>query len=76
MSEEKINEYKQKLAKYQSELQETDKQLIILEEQLKQQGEKLQEAFHTTEPTELQKISETYLKDIAELEKELRDMTQ
>ena len=68
MNDQKIQEYQEKLNKYQTEYQNIERQMIILEEQLKQQESKLQEAFQTTDPNELTKIMTAYDQEIKDLE--------
>ncbi len=67
----KADEYKNKLSILEKDKQDVDRQLIILEEQHKQYQEKIQQAFGTIEPQELQKIAAQYMQDIETLESQL-----
>ncbi len=68
---EKAQEYKNKLGSLEAQKQDLEKQLIILGEQHKQYKETIQQAFNTTNPEELKKIADSYLKDIQVLEEQL-----
>ncbi len=67
----KAEEYKQKLSELQTKKSEVERQLIILEEQYNQYKDKIEQAFNTSDPEELQKIAAQYLVDIQTLEGQL-----
>jgi uncharacterized coiled-coil DUF342 family protein len=68
---QKANEYKAKVQQLQTQKQELEKQIIILEEQYNQYRETIEKAFQTTDPEKLKEIAEGYLKDIETLEEQL-----
>jgi len=67
----KATHYKAKLDELSAQKQEVDRQLILMEEQYNQYKEKIEQAFSTSDPEELSKIAQQYLKDIEALEKDL-----
>ena len=73
---EKAQEYKTKVEQLKQEKDELNRQLIIYEEQYKQYKEKIEQAFGTSDPDELQKIAEKFLEEIHVLEKELNESTE
>ncbi len=68
---QKAQEYKQKLGALETQKQDLEKQVIILNEQYKQYQETIKKAFNTTVPEELRDIANSYLKDIQVLEEQL-----
>jgi predicted nucleic acid-binding Zn-ribbon protein len=68
---QKAQEYKSRVEQLQSQKQDLEKQLIILEEQYKQYQETIEKAFQTTDPEKLREIASSYLKDIEVLESQL-----
>ncbi len=68
---QKAQEYKSKLSGLQSQKQDLEKQVIILEEQYKQYQDTIEKAFNTTDIEELKRIADGYLKDIEVLEEQL-----
>jgi len=71
VDELKIEEYKHKLELYTKEKTDIEKQLILIEDQYKQQQQKIKDAFGTIDPIKLQKISDECQIQITQLEKEL-----
>jgi len=71
---QKAQEYKMRLDVLTGERQEIERQLILMEEQYKQYKLKIEEAFNTSDPEELQKIAEGYIHNIEELEKQLQEI--
>ncbi len=68
---QKAQEYKHKLGALETQKQDLEKQVIILNEQYKQYQETIEKAFNTTDPEELRGIANNYLKDIQVLEEQL-----
>jgi len=69
----KAEEYKGRVQNLETQKQEVERQLIILEEQYKQYKEKIEQAFGTSDPKQLQEIAEGYLQEIETLEAQLND---
>ncbi len=69
---QKAEQYRIRLEQLQTQRQDIDRQLIILEEQHKQYLEKIENSFGTTDPEELHKIASGYLIDIDKLEAQLQ----
>ncbi len=67
----KAQEYKSKLGALETQKNDLEKQVIILDEQYKQYKDTIEKAFKTTDPEELRKIAESYLSDIQILEEQL-----
>ena len=68
---QKAQEYKSKLQELQNQKQDLEKQVIILEEQYRTYQDTIEKSFGTTDPEELKKIADGYLKDIKILEEQL-----
>ena len=67
----KAEEYKTRVQSLETQKQEVERQLIILEEQYKQYRDKIEQAFGTSDYTKLQEIAGGYLKEIETLEVQL-----
>jgi len=67
----KAEEYKTRVQSLETQKQEVERQLIILEEQYKQYRDKIEQAFGTSDYTKLQEIAGGYLKEIETLEAQL-----
>ena len=70
ITEASIQAYESKKNNLEQQIQAQSREKIILEEQLKQQNEILLQTFGTIDPTELNKIADSYQLEITKLEEE------
>jgi len=67
----KLEEYQNKKAALEIELEQVNRNIIISEQSISQQEEVFNQQFKTTDPVELQKIAEQYQATIQAKEAEL-----
>ncbi len=72
----KLEEYQAKKQQLQSELEKVNREIILTEQTIQQQQEVFQTQFGTTDPVELQKISDQYKDSITIKEAELVALEQ
>jgi len=67
----KIEEYNAKKAELQSQLEQVNRNIIIAEQNIKQQEAIFEQQFGTSDPVELQKIALQYQEQLVQKEQEL-----
>ena len=74
ITDSQIQAYEAKKGQLEQQVTTTQRDLIILEEQLKQQNDILMSTFQTTDPVALTKIMDNYQTEIVKLESELAQL--